>query len=78
MGVPSGNESKPGRGLTYIIAGMVVGLVFLLLVCGLIGWNFAVAPVSRSLAFAAIGLGALSATAILISVAAYYLSNRQQ
>jgi hypothetical protein len=78
MSMPSGSEPKPGRGLTYIVVGMVAGFVFLLVACALIGWNYAVAPVSKSLAFTAVGLGALSGTVIVAAVIVYSLSNRQK
>lgn len=74
---PSGGK-EPKRWLTYIVVAMALGFVFLLLACGLIGWNYAVAPVPKGLAFGAVALGALSATVILAAVVLYSLAARRQ
>ncbi|MHB0875602.1 MAG: hypothetical protein ACYC5O_06130 [Anaerolineae bacterium] len=78
MGIPGRDDHKPGRSLTYVVIGMVVGFGFLLLACALIGWHFAVAPVSPALTITAVALGALSATVIVVAVVAYALTTRQK
>ena len=74
MGGPNRSDTRPSRPLTFVAVGMVVGFVFLLVACALMGWSYLFAPVPRSLAIAAVALGALSATVILTAVLVHALT----
>lgn len=76
--IDSATSTREQRRIVRATAGaMATGLLFLVSACVLLGYDLMVAPVSRTLAYVAIGLGLLSATIILVAVFSYGVTERR-
>ena len=69
---------KHRRLLVLTVSAMAGGLVFLVATVGLVAWRLLVGPVPSALAYAAIGLGAITGTAILVSVFLYAATEHRE